>query len=244
MLRQFKTVDRWQLTSLIQSDNLPSIADISRKLGASVEEVPRGVSVQYLAETIHDALTRSDATTVSGGLCTQDILDLAAIPTGKKAATRYQKKVMHIINHLFDTTLLLIGKEVNQHSGRKRIDIAYQNNANEGFFSDLQTRHGIKCPIIPTECKNYTDDVANPEFDQLAGRLTDKVGKFGILACRTKKDAQLIAARALDLANGEKKFILVLTDDDLRELVDLKLSGDEEGIDAFMQERLRALVLN
>lgn len=245
MLRQFQAVDRWNLSSLIQSETAPSIADIERRLRASEEHIPHGVSAKYLAQAIHESLASVTAELAGADpLSAQELYELRAIATGKKDATRYQDKAMRLLRIVFDASLELIDKEVKQHGGRKRIDIAFRNAADQGFFEDLSSRHHIKCPIIPVECKNYRDDVDNSAFDQLAGRLTEKVGKFGILACRTQTDAPLIAQRALDLANAERKFILVLDDDQIGNLVRMKLVGDEDGIDAFLHTQFRPLLLN
>ncbi|MGQ0553235.1 MAG: hypothetical protein ACT4PU_08435 [Planctomycetota bacterium] len=203
------------------------------------------MSAKYLAGAIHDSLA-SLAAELGGTtpLSAKEIDELRAIATGKPDATRYQDKVMRLLSIVFDASLVLIDKEVKQHSGRKRIDIAFRNAADGGFFGDLGSRHNIKCPFIPVECKNITADVKNSAFDQLAGRLTDKVGKFGILACRSKFDAARIAQRVLDLANAEKKFVLVLDDEQIESLVRMKLVGDEDGIDAFLHEHFRPLLLN
>jgi hypothetical protein len=240
-------VDRWDLTELIQNDPAPSTKEIARRINEAPEHLPKGVPADYLADAIFNSLSASTTPPASGAappLTDGDTQSLDAIPAGKKAASKYEGFVERVLTHVLADQLELIRSQLPQNNGRKRIDIGYRNKAREGFFFELHTKHQIACGIVPVECKNYTGDLGNPEFDQLAGRLSGKLGQFGILVCRANADRDAAAARALDYADKHKKFILVLGDDDLKLMIGLYLAGDLDGVDDLLHRHLRPLLLD
>lgn len=132
-----------------------------------------------------------------------------------------------------------IKQEMNE--GLKVIDTVYLNNAETGFFAKLARNFQIKCPYIIAEAKNYSVDPKNPEFDQLAGRLNNDVGKFGILVSRNIEDVEAAERRCQSyLSDG--KYVIFFVDADLTNLLELYQDGDTEGIGDFMDGKLRPLV--
>jgi hypothetical protein len=81
--------------------------------------------------------------------------------------------------------------------------------------------------MIFVECKNYAEDPANPELDQLAGRFSPKRGQVGILVCRKIGNKKRMAERCRDTANDNRGYVIALDDDDLKKIIDEFLrSGD------------------
>lgn len=68
--------------------------------------------------------------------------------------------------------------------------------------------------FVPTECKNYSEDPANPELDQLLGRFTVQRGWLGLLCYRSSDDKALILQRCKDAAHAQQGYMLALDDDD------------------------------
>ena len=127
-------------------------------------------------------------------------------------------------------------------SGRKRIDIDYENQATRGFFNWLHAVHGVHCSLIAVECKNYTEDPANPEFDQLLGRFTVQRGPVGILCYRTSADKPKIVQRCRDAVLGGQGYILPLDDEDLKALVaERKQLADGQDF-VFLHARFREII--
>ena len=169
---------------------------------------------------------------------------LKKIPSGKEtpeAPEIYHRLTSHLLNRIFRDSLSGMDIKQEMDGGLKIIDTVYNNVAENGFFHDLSDKFKIKCPYIIVEAKNYTYDPNNPEFDQLAGRLKDNVGKFGILICREIKDEETVKKRCISYLD-EGKYVVVLTDDDLIQLLELYEDGDLKGINEFMDKKLRPLI--
>lgn len=164
------------------------------------------------------------------------------INPGRETATEYHQAVQALLTPLFYPALSMPMREVPINAGRKRIDIAFANIATAGFFAWLRMNYEAATVII--ECKNYKDDIANAELDQLAGRFSPNRGRFGLLMSRSFKDKALFVARCRDTANDGHGFIIPLDDDDLRLLVETrKNDGDPHATLMMLKGRFNALVM-
>ena len=104
-------------------------------------------------------------------------------------------------------------------------------------------QHKYVVPYVPIECKNYSDDIANPEFDQLLGRLDRRRGMFGMIVCRSIDDKEAVLKRCQDaVKNDAEKAIIVLDDSDIEKLLALQANGDKKGISEHLEEKLREVL--
>src|SRR5207244_3173375 len=106
---------------------------------------------------------------------------LSQIDIGGGDASSYHNLMIGVLEFLFFPHLVTPIKEREIHQGRKRIDIVMSNSATTGIFELLHAIRKVFCPYVFFECKNYRNDIANPELDQLAGRFSTNRGTFGIL---------------------------------------------------------------
>jgi hypothetical protein len=166
---------------------------------------------------------------------------LKNIPSGVDNAEKYHRLVSQIIYRIFRGSLRNMEIKYDMNYGRKIIDTVYSNIAEKGFFENLSKKFRIKCPYIILEAKNYSYDPENPEFDQLAGRLLDKIGKFGILACRKIDDEDAVKERCEGYL-GDNKYVIFFTDNDLINLLELYQNNDYEEINDFMDKKIRPLI--
>lgn len=143
---------------------------------------------------------------------------LDELPTGRDFATAYEDLIEQILTAVFYPSLCKPTKQHQIHEGRKRIDITYVNEARAGFFSWLSLHY--PSAFIFVECKNYGREVGNPELDQLAGRFSVSRGQVGLLVLRSVEDADRLQRSCNDTAHDQRGFILTLTDDDVRTLID------------------------
>lgn len=169
----------------------------------------------------------------------QLLTELSNIPTGKKAADAYEKVIEKILSALFSPNLVYPKMQARINDGRKRLDIQYNNEAKHGFFAWVASHQPAM--FIQVECKNYKDDVENPEVDQLAGRFSPNRGKIGLLICRSVDNISLLEKRCKDTAQEKRGFILFLTDEDLKNMIEdyKKASPTNYGVAKYEYPLLR-----
>jgi hypothetical protein len=171
------------------------------------------------------------------------IADLDTIPFGNEAADQYHRFILGALESVFYPSLYNPVKEQEIDDGRKRIDITFTNRADEGFFHRLAFVHNVHCPYIFFECKNYSKDIKNPEVDQLAGRFNPRRGKFGVLVCRSVRDQKDLLLRCRDILHNDRGVILVLDDQDIKRLLELRSIRNFQGISNYMEEKMKQLVM-
>ena len=186
------------------------------------------------------ALDEINATEV----CQHLISKLQSIPLGKDHATDYHNLIVGILELLLYPNLSAPKKEFPIHDGRKRIDITYNNSAENGFFFTLPNSNpALSCPYVFVECKNYTGEVKNPELDQLSGRFSPRRGRVGILACRTLDSKNDFIKRCADTYHDDRGLILPICDEDivcaLRNFPALQTSALENILD----EKYRTIIM-
>lgn len=73
---------------------------------------------------------------------------------------------------------------------------------------------------VAVECKNYGQELGNPEVDQLQGRFSPLRGRVGLLVHRGFGDKNSLIQRCRDTALDHRGFIIALDDEDLAQLVE------------------------
>ena len=172
----------------------------------------------------------------------QIVNDLQGIPPGHQTAGDYHRLIRGALEAVFYPQLRGFDVEEKINEGRGRIDIVARNAQSKGFFGDLPALNLIPCPYVMIECKNYSADVGNPEFDQLASRLDERRGRFGLLVCRTVADRVRALSLCKDKMNGGHGYILALDDTDIIQMIGYRKVGDYNAISNHMHGRLRELL--
>ncbi len=166
-------------------------------------------------------------------------LDL--IPTGRRHATNYHHLITGILTHIFYPDLISPALEQEIDDGRKRIDLTFLNTAEDGFFKDRKDDPFTLSREVIIECKNYTDDIANPEIDQLSGRFDPRRGRFGLMLCRTIEDQALVTRRCRDVFQAQRGIIIVLSDNDIISLLDVAGLMRDEAVQTLLRSKLREI---
>jgi hypothetical protein len=141
---------------------------------------------------------------------------LKNVRAGKEDAHKYEDAIVNILEPLFYPYLVDPDIQTPLHNGLKRVDITFTNNATTGFFNWLSRSY--KSQYVLIECKNFSQEVGNPELDQLAMRMSSDRGKFGILICRNIENRKTLLDRCKAILRDDKKYIIVLDDNDLIEI--------------------------
>lgn len=168
---------------------------------------------------------------------------LRDIPPGRDAAGDYHDTMVQVVSVLFANELSIPKKEQKLSEGRKSGDIVCRNEARDGFFAHARDSFQIHCPFVFFECKNYSDDVGNQDFDQLAGRLSDIRGKLGVLTCRTIREPHKVLAHCKDRLQDRQGCIIVLTDADILALLRMRADGRIHEINKHMDDALTKVFL-
>lgn len=206
----------------------PQILDQYRKVIAKEDYSP--LSLDQISDIENSAAPDWDA-----------LLDaVLSIPSGSADATRYERASEALMTALFYPDLTNPLMQYPQHDGRKRVDIRYTNMARDGFFKWLAAHYPSS--QIWVECKNYTDDIANNELDQLAGRFSPGRGQIGILVSREFKNKALFLKRCRDTADDGRGYITTIDDDDLRALVKYRKETDFYQQWELLQDRMEKLL--
>ncbi|MGE7599910.1 DNA (cytosine-5-)-methyltransferase [Lysinibacillus fusiformis] len=169
------------------------------------------------------------------------VLNLSEIQSGKEGAYIFEDSVFEALKYIFSHQLILGEKQYHINEGRKRVDIKFNNKIGEGFFGSLKPLFDIKSAVIFIECKNYTGDLKNPDFDQLSGRF-NRHSSFGILICRRIDNKDKIVQICKDISNNGRGYVLVLDADDISYLIDLRKKEDYTAIDNHMTKLLNGLL--
>jgi hypothetical protein len=170
------------------------------------------------------------------------VSELKLIEPGSAHADKYHELMIGIVSFLFFPNLIYPKKEAPINDGRKRIDITYHNGKESGFFYRIALDQHIKANIIPTECKNYTDDIANPEFDQLIGRFDERRGRLGILFYRSSDKPEAVIARCRDAAKSSLGVILPIDDNMILKMLDCVAGGGRDYLDKMISELFQKIV--
>lgn len=148
----------------------------------------------------------------------QLVQELDSIPKGAEHASVYEKHIEKILSALFYPNLNYPKKQAEIHNGRKRIDIQYINESKNGFFKWLSAN--FSAAYIFVECKNYTNEIKNPEVDQLSGRFSPTRGQVGLLIFRNSDNQELLDLRCKDTAKDHRGFMISLSDEDIKTLIE------------------------
>ena len=171
----------------------------------------------------------------------QLIAALGQIAVGNAQASDYHRFCIGALTFLLFPDLITPMKEREIDQGRKRIDIAYTNAARDGFFDMALRSPQMRAIEIPVECKNYRQDIANPELDQLTGRFSHIRGFLGLLCCRSFDNKERFIERCKDAAVHRNHFVIVLDDDDLGIMLRNVAQGQRQQNDLFLRRRLAEL---
>ncbi|MGE3398154.1 MAG: class I SAM-dependent methyltransferase [Candidatus Nitrosocosmicus sp.] len=163
---------------------------------------------------------------------------LEQMPTSSDYATEYHNLITAILMKLFIPPLKNPKIEFPVNEGDQRIDIIMTNSANAGFFNDIIHKNDIRAPYVIIECKNYEDNIGNPELSQITDRFNPTRGHFGFLIYRKSKKEQEFFQKCINRRSSDR-CIIPLNDKDIIKMLTMKLYN--ENIDDFLSDKLQLL---
>lgn len=200
---------------------------------------------EFKSSVITTSLSNNDITDINmrevGAYLIQQ---LGLIEAGSNGATGYHRLISGILELIFYPHLIYPTLEQEIHSGRKRIDIKFDNAAVEGIFFRFSNNMNLPCQYIMVECKNYSSDPTNPELDQLSGRFGPNRGVVGFLLCRTIDNMDRFIERCRDTFRDNRGLIIPIVDSDIIDLLNNFDVLSTDYVDRFLSDRVRRIAMN
>jgi hypothetical protein len=164
---------------------------------------------------------------------------IEALPTGLASAYEYQRLVLSLFNSLFEPELVDGEAQVRTASGVEIRDLVYTNNSDRPFLRFLQTEYSNLFVLF--DCKNVAALDAD-DVNQVANYLGDPLGRCGfIVARKPASESDLKKARITYNKGSPRKAVLILSDEDLRRMVEMKRLGTRHPVD-HLQRVYRSFV--
>jgi hypothetical protein len=183
--------------------------------------------VRRKEESAVDAQPSSGFVDTGGYNAEADLLKrkLSEIPTGQADAAKYQRVVLEILNFLFNPELIDGELEVRTIDGTERRDIIFTNDSDSTFWTYTRQEHSAL--YLMFEVKNM-QSIGAAALNQTATYLGDRLGRLGFIVTRFRPDeAALRKAFSIYNDSNPRKVILFLSDQDLFELLALKISDKD-----------------
>lgn len=168
--------------------------------------------------------------------------ELGTIKTGTKSASKYHDYCLSVISFLFFPNLIYPKKEREINEGRKRIDITYTNGKVDGLFYRISLDDHLKANTVHVECKNYTNDIANPEIDQLLARFDHTRGRIGMLFFRSSDDLMRLKQRCRDAVRQYLGVILPIDDNFIIQCLDYIEINQRDKIDELLESLFQEII--
>ena len=151
------------------------------------------------------------------------------LPTGKtdNADRKYEDNLCQLLASLLYPHLDFAKEQSRTDSNVLIRDLIFYNNRSYPFLKDIYDLY--ECRQIVIELKNV-EKLEREHINQLNRYLNEQFGRFGILFTR-KKPPKNIVQNIIDLWSGQRKCILILTDEDLSFMCEVYESKNRNPID-------------
>jgi hypothetical protein len=163
------------------------------------------------------------------------------VPVGRAYFREYEHYVRVIFNYLFFAELgegQPQSRTEPENEGVEIRDIIFANRADSGFWKDLKEKYRVSEVVIDA---NNTNDVTRDDLRQLYCYLKPALGFWGFIVCRTEASSVLRAFnRTLYQNFSQQRGLLILCDDDLRRMVEIKRRGQNPS--NYLQERMSEFI--
>lgn len=164
--------------------------------------------------------------------------DLKKMPVGQETARDYQRKILEILNSLFEPDLIDGKLEEPTIHGSERRDIIFVNDSDKSFFEYLRNSH--KNFLLMFEVKNVSE-LSPDHFNQTATYLGDKLGYCGFIVTRNQP-SKSDNVKGIAVYNNLKRVIIVLSDEDMIEM--LLMKGRNSDPMRHLQKRYRQFMVS
>jgi len=163
------------------------------------------------------------------------------IPPGKKHYRMYEHFVKVAINYLFVEHLGEAKPQVRTEPGNEGTeirDLVCQNRSESGFWKDLKDKYS--CSEILFDAKNKQQITRN-DLRQVYCYLKPAIGLWGFIVCRSQQPDRIHAYNRTLFKNfTQTRGVLILTDDDLRKMIKIRMHGRDPS--DYLRDRMSEFV--
>ena len=156
---------------------------------------------------------------------------IMGLPTGKtdKADRLYEDYTCQLMASLVYPKLDFADTQIRTDSGVQIRDLIFYNNRSYDFLRDIYDDYNCKQMVM--ELKNVKE-LEREHINQLNRYLSDQFGRFGIIITRNQPPKN-IYRNTIDLWSGQRRCILILTDQDIKLMCQLYESKQRLPIDVI-----------
>jgi len=160
--------------------------------------------------------------------------EIERLPTGKddNADRKYEDAAVQLLASLLYPHLDFAADQSRTDSGITIRDLVFYNNRSHPFLAELFDDYGSK--QIAMEMKNVKA-IEREHINQLNRYMADELGQFGVLITRHELPKARLK-NTLDLWSGQRRCIIVLTDVDLGQMVELYESKQRLPLDVLKKK--------
>ena len=176
----------------------------------------------YLEKRVGDL--KSGANILRGKKLKERLLNC---PIGHKGWRKFEEITKDILEFLFKDSFnnFRLKEQCRNISGTDRRDFILLNTGNHEFWQNLKNFYN--CSSIIIESKNIKTKVKNDELRQVSDYLEkEAIGKFGIIFSRKGLSEGGEKKQIEYLTNTSKKLILVLSEEDIIDLIRKKANNE------------------
>lgn len=149
---------------------------------------------------------------------------LGQLPTGVTKAYQYQRLIFEILNLLFTPELIDGEIEVRTLDGTERRDIVFTNDSDQSFWAFIRDHHSSV--FVMFETKNV-NQINFSHINQVSSYLGDRMGYLGFIVTRNQCELnQLRKIYSIYNDSHPRKIILVISDKDVIQMLDMKDRGE------------------
>lgn len=156
----------------------------------------------------------------------QELIDrLEALPPGKETFRAFEDLCVEILNYAFFPHLGVPFVQSRSEDGLDIRDAVYPISDDQPFWQEIKRISSTR--FMVAEFKNYTDAVGQREVESIQQYLYKKAMRmFGVLCSRKQPSESALLARRRAWVEADK-LILLLSDEELKDLVRARSYGDK-----------------
>ncbi|MPV64348.1 restriction endonuclease [Burkholderia sp. BE17] len=167
----------------------------------------------------------------------QELIErLESLPPGREVFREYEDLCVEILNYAFIPQLSVPSVQSRSEDGLDIRDAVFPINSDHAFWQEIKRICSTR--FMVAEFKNHSESVRQREVESLQQYLYSKAMRtFGVLCSRNQPSESALLARRRAWVETDK-LILLLSDEELKDLVRAKSYGEKltDVLDAQLQE--------